>query len=97
MTDETKVRFSLWAVLGFLCLIAAILFGDLYLGQRTIQAKSLEMNQQVCTRVTILEESFRSLREDNGDIKQGLREVVRALNDHEKTTLAAIRKSKTEK
>ena len=92
MTEETKVRFSLWAVLGFLCVIAAILFGDLYFGQRNIQAKSLEMNQAVCERVTVLEQSFKYLREDNGDIKQGLRDVVKTINDHEKNTLAAIRK-----
>src|SRR5512133_3893837 len=91
MTEETKVKFSLWAVLGFLVLIAAILFGDLYLGQRSIQAKSLEMNQAVCTRVTILEESFKAIREDSKDIKAGLKEVVAAVNKHELTTAAALR------
>ena len=53
-------------------------------------------NTQACTRITVLEENFKALREDNKEIKQGIREVVAALSVHEKNTIAAIRKSRGE-
>ena len=53
-------------------------------------------NAATCTRVTVLEENFKALRDDNDEIKQGLKAVVAALNVHERNTIAAIRKSRGE-
>ena len=54
-------------------------------------------NAQACTRITILEENFKAIREDSREIKEGLVKVVEALNVHEKNTIAAIRKSRGER
>lgn len=79
---DTKVQFSLWAVLGFLCVIAVILFGDLYGSQRSNQ----KANQDVCDRVTKLESNYNFIISGIKEIKDGQKEVATALSAHEKNT-----------
>jgi hypothetical protein len=82
-TKNTNVTFSLWAVLGFLCAIAFILFGDLYGSQRSNQ----KANQDVCDRVTKLEANYNFIIDGIKEIKDGQKEVASALASHERSTL----------
>ena len=53
---DTKVQFSLWAVLGFLCVICAILFADVYTTQRNAAAKLQEVVERKLDKVEYAED-----------------------------------------
>jgi len=85
---ETKVQFSLWAVLAALVVAAIILFGDLYIGQRNGQ----KANADVCDRVTVLETAsrlqFEEIRAWRKDVKEGMDKIADKIDKH--TSTAAV-------
>ncbi len=87
--ENTKVKFDLWTVLGFLVLLVALCLAYLFTAQGTIQDKA----QVVSERVTKLEANYGHIIDGIGELKMAQSKVVDALNAHEKST-AALMKSK---
>ena len=98
--DEQKYPTWKWvlmlaiAIIAFLAVRGVDSISARISNQETITAKMQSDTSAACTRLTVLEENYKALREDNGEIKQGLKDVVTALGAHEKATMAAIRKSR---
>jgi hypothetical protein len=81
---DTKVQFSLWAVLGVLVVAAVILFSDLYGGQRSAQKATVD----VCNRVTILEENYKHIISAQEKTTVAIEKAADAIRDSEKALLA---------
>ena len=73
----TKVRFDLWAVLAFLCLLAALSIGYLF----TAQAKTQDKVQDVCDRTTRIEANYEFIVKTLGKLEQGQEALVRAVRN----------------
>lgn len=54
----TKVRFDLWAVLGFLVLLFALCFGYLFNAQAINKEERVRMDQALYDRVTKIETQY---------------------------------------
>ena len=84
---STKVRFDLWAVLGFLVLLAAICIGYLF----NAQAMDRERNQAVCDRVTLLEANYGHIIAGIAKIERGQEKLAEALYQHEQSTRRSLK------
>jgi hypothetical protein len=84
----TKVRFDLWAVLGFLILSA--LYGFSYLNSSLAEGRAARIaaDQQMDVRVTRLETNYDHIRIGIDELKKGQEKLVDTLNEHERTTKA---------
>jgi len=72
----TKVRFDLWAVLGFLILLVGIGMGYLFNAQAENREERLKQVQGVSDRVTRLEMQYSYITEGIGDLKKNQKEIA---------------------
>lgn len=72
----TKVRFDLWAVLGFLIIIVATGFGYLFTAQAENAKERQKENQAVCDRVTKLETQYYFITEGIKELREGQKDLV---------------------
>jgi exonuclease VII small subunit len=91
--QTTKVRFSLWGVLAFLVVLSGVCFGYLFTAQATTKDDQNKINQAVNERVIKLEERYMYICNGITRIENGQENLERALKDHEKSTLAAIKRN----
>ena len=89
MPDDTKVVFSLWAVLAFLTLLFAITNGYLFKAQADVRDKQQRDNQEICERTSRVETSVAYIMRGIEEIKDGQSKMVQALNEHERSTRKA--------
>lgn len=73
--NETKVRFNLWAVLGFLVLLGALGFGYLF----SAQSEDRVQTGVMADRVTRLEANYIHIGSGINDIKTTLEKVQEEL------------------
>ncbi len=82
----TKVRFDLWAVLGFLVLLVGVCVGYLFNAQATNREERQVAIQIVSDRVTRLEANYSFIIEGITDLKRGQKELEVAIVLHEKSS-----------
>jgi hypothetical protein len=90
MTEESKVTFNLWAVLGFLFLTGIASFTYLHAEGRETKVKQ----QDVIQRVVIMETKMQAIMEGINELKTGQKEVIDSLKDHEKSSASMLRVKK---
>jgi hypothetical protein len=91
---ESRVNFSLWAVLGSIVLLGFLCISFLY-----AEGKETKSNQQeVFQRIAIQETITKAILDGIIDLKTGQKDLVaannkvaEALNAHEKATASALR------
>lgn len=88
MSGETKVQFSLWAVLTFLCSICILLFADVYATQRTLAEKKLDKVEYA--------EDQREIKETLQRIDTCLQNQATALIVHDPRMAPYLKKGRTE-
>jgi hypothetical protein len=84
--DTTKVRFELWAVLGFLTFVVALCLGYLFNTLAEGRSARILADQQMDIRVTRLETKFDHISIGIDELKKGQDKVVDALIEHERST-----------
>lgn len=75
MKDETSVRFNLWAVLAFLCLLGGICFAYLF----NVQTEARVTTTTHSERITKLETNYDFIIDKLNDIKISQDEVKKEL------------------
>jgi hypothetical protein len=90
----TRVKFDLWAVLGFLVVLSGLSMGYLFNAQANSKAERIASDQMLDTRMTKLEAHVGFIIEGINDLKRGQKDVERSLDTHEKSTMAFIRKNR---
>jgi uncharacterized membrane-anchored protein YhcB (DUF1043 family) len=93
MTENgaTRVKFDLWAVLGFLVLLVGICVGYLFVAQAANKEERQGQVQALDKRVTVIEINYEHILKGIDVLQKGQKDLVDALTVHEKTTLRAIR------
>ena len=61
MTENTRVRFDLWAVLGFLVLLFSLCFGYLFNAQAVSKDERIKSDQAQVERLVRLETQYGSI------------------------------------
>ena len=97
MSEDTKVQFSLWAVLTFLVILGGLSLGYLFDAQGRMRDKQQQDNQEICERTAKLEANIVYIVEGIKELKDGQIRVVNALSEQEKTTRDLRNATKTVK
>jgi hypothetical protein len=80
VSEVTKVRFDLWAVLAFLVLGAVLGMGYLF----NEQGMARERVQSACDRITVLEQQFYFIKEGIVRLETGQKELTAAITRPER-------------
>jgi hypothetical protein len=72
MTENTRVRFDLWAVLGFLVFLFSICFGYLFNAQAVSKDERIKSDQAQVERIVRLETQYESIIAGQGRIEKKL-------------------------
>jgi hypothetical protein len=91
---RTPVRFDLWSVLAFLVLLAGLTAGYLFNAQASSKAERIASDQNLDNRMTKMEAHFGYIITGIEDLKHGQDKQVQALENHERSTAAFIKRSK---
>jgi hypothetical protein len=84
--EVTRVRFDLWAVLGFIVLMGVVFGGYLFQTLASGRAERIAADQQIDLRVTKLETHYSYIIQGIADLKAGQKEVADSLAKHEMST-----------
>lgn len=76
MSDDTKVVFSLWAVLGFLTLLFATTNGYLFKAQAEARDKQQTENRELCERTSRVETSVIYILKGIERIEEGQKIII---------------------
>jgi len=81
-SEETTIKFKLWAVLGFLIVLVGIGLGYLFIAQTSAAVERTDIKE----RVIRMEVNYQYVVQGISDLKQAQKEMIEVLRKQQRTT-----------
>jgi len=80
-SEETTIKFKLWAVLGFLIVLVGIGLGYLFIAQTSAAVERTDIKE----RVIRMEVNYQYVVQGISDLKQAQKEMIEVLRKQQRT------------